>query len=404
MVTKRKARQRHEKSATFRAFVKPGVRDGHREKVGRIVKIVLVAIGVFAMLLSVTTMACAGIMNQAKTKKSYELTGGVAATVNGVNIKEDSITEQIMQTKEGGKYDTDEKWAKYLVDSNQTPEELRKTKIKSLAKQYLIEDAEKKHDITVSDDELNDDWKDQVKKYDSEQAFIDQIKKMGMTEASYKSSIRNSLMQKKLKEEVAPEKDPSDQDIIDYVNKDISKYNDARRSSNILFKIESGADEQSDAKVKEKAQGVLDKINSGELTFEDAAEKYSEDDGSKKDKGDVGWDKLTTFVKEYQDALNNLAADQVSGLVKSTYGYHIIRCTGYFHVDGTVNSIDQIPKNMKEKISDTIKKDSSSKAYTAWEDDLVDKADIKINDMPSNVPYNVSLDGVKKTNDNGSAS
>ncbi len=57
------------------------------------------------------------------------------------------------------------------------------------------------------------------------------------------------------------------------------------------------------AAAKAKGAGVLDKINSGELSFEDAVEQYSEDTGSKEKKGDVGWDKLTTFVDSYQTAL-----------------------------------------------------------------------------------------------------
>ena len=48
---------------------------------------------------------------------------------------------------------------------------------------------------------------------------------------------------------------------------------------------------------------MLDKINAGEISFDDAVSKYSEDTGSKDNKGDVGWDKLTSFVDEYQSCL-----------------------------------------------------------------------------------------------------
>lgn len=91
-------------------------------------------------------------------------------------------------------------------------------------------------------------------------------------------------------------------------------------------------------------RSALDKINSGELSFEDAVEQYSEDTGSKEKKGDVGWDKLTTFVDSYQTALEGLNKGDVSEVVESTYGYHIIKCTDCFHVDNQVDDINQCPR------------------------------------------------------------
>ena len=98
------------------------------------------------------------------------------------------------------------------------------------------------------------------------------------------------------------------------------------------------------------AQEVLDKINSGELDFADAAQQYSQDEGYKADGGNVGWDKLTSFVDEYQTALDGLEKDQVSALVTSTYGIHIIKCTDVFTAPDEVTSIDQIPSEFSDSI------------------------------------------------------
>lgn len=67
--------------------------------VSKTVKIVLVVIGVLAMLLSVSAMACSGLMSQAEDTSSYKLTGGVAATINGTNLTEDTVTKQIMSMR-----------------------------------------------------------------------------------------------------------------------------------------------------------------------------------------------------------------------------------------------------------------------------------------------------------------
>ena len=143
---------------------------------------------------------------------------------------------------------------------------------------------------------------------------------------------------------------------------------------------------------------LLDKINAGEISFEDAAKEYSED-SSADNGGDVGWDKLTTFVSDYQDALSALDVDQVSGIVESSYGFHIIKCTGHFYVDGSVTSIDQIPEDLRNQFSDTIKTEEEGTAYNDWLNNYVDEADIQINEMPTDVPYNVSLEGVTPTSE-----
>lgn len=361
-------------------------------------KYVLVAIGVAAMVLSVTAMACSGILNQMQSSEDYHLTGGVAATVNGVNITEDTITKQIMSTRSALGYDSDEDWAQYLVDNGITPEEYRENVIDSYARQYLLSQAISDYNVTVSDEEVNEAWNEAAASYDSEDAFIDQLSVMGYTEDTYKESLRSSLQQEKLREEVAGVDDPTDDEIIAYANEHLDEYNDARRSSHILFKVASDADDATKEEVRAEAQSVLDKINAGEISFEDAAKEYSED-SSADNGGDVGWDKLTTFVSDYQDALSALDVDQVSGIVESSYGFHIIKCTGHFYVDGSVTSIDQIPEDLRNQFSDTIKTEEEGTAYNDWLNNYVDEADIQINEMPTDVPYNVSLEGVTPTSE-----
>ena len=142
---------------------------------------------------------------------------------------------------------------------------------------------------------------------------------------------------------------------------------------------------------RERVADCLDKINSGELSFEDAVEQYSEDTGSKEKKGDVGWDKLTTFVDSYQTALEGLNKGDVSEVIESTYGYHIIKCTDYFHVDEKADSIDQIPAEIKDAIVSSLKSSQVDEDYSAWLEEYIDKNDFKINAMPADVPYNVDM-------------
>ncbi|MFA5076384.1 MAG: peptidylprolyl isomerase [Patescibacteria group bacterium] len=79
------------------------------------------------------------------------------------------------------------------------------------------------------------------------------------------------------------------------------------------------------SEVKEKAEEVLAKVKSGEQSFEDLAKEYSEDTGTKDSGGELGWFSMDTMVKEFADAAFSLQPGEISDLVKTSYGYHIIK-------------------------------------------------------------------------------
>lgn len=366
-----------------------------KEKLGRGAKIALVAVGCAAMLLSVSAMACSGILNEAKNKDEYTLTGGVAATVNGTNITEDTVTRQVMSYRTSAGYTDDKDWAQFLVDQGQTPESYRENIIEGIAREFLVTSAINEYGIEVSDEDLDEAFDNAAAGYGGKEALLGFLEQIGYTEETYKQTLASSIANEKLREKVADVDDPTDGQIVEYFNGKLDTYNDARRSSNLLIKVDSEATDDEKQAAKDKAQEVLDKINAGELTFEDAVEEYSDDTGSKEDAGDVGWDKLTSFVTEYQDALSQLGKGQMSGLVETTYGYHIILCTDVLKLDGPATSIDQLPEEYRDYISNVISTQEEQTAYNKWLTEYTEKADIKINAMPKDVPYNVSLEGVE---------
>lgn len=72
---------------------------------------------------------------------------------------------------------------------------------------------------------------------------------------------------------------------------------------------------------------VLEMIKSGEMTFEDAAKEYSQDPGSAEDGGNLGEFGLGEMVPEFEIAAFALEKDQISDVVQTDYGYHIIQVT-----------------------------------------------------------------------------
>ena len=128
------------------------------------VKIVLVVIGVlgnaaFRLGHGVRPV----VMSQAGGHLGLQATGGVAATINGTNLTEDTVTKQIMSMRTSYGYTKDKDWAQYLVDNDLTPKKYRKQLIDSYTQQILLQQAQKENGVTVSDKEVEKAWKDACK-------------------------------------------------------------------------------------------------------------------------------------------------------------------------------------------------------------------------------------------------
>ncbi len=96
------------------------------------------------------------------------------------------------------------------------------------------------------------------------------------------------------------------------------------KASHILIKADAkNAEEVKQA--EQKAQGILKEVNS--VDFATLAKKYSDDPGSKEKGGDLGFFSKDRMVPEFADAAFALQKGQISGLVKSPFGIHIIKVT-----------------------------------------------------------------------------
>ena len=70
--------------------------------------------------------------------------------------------------------------------------------------------------------------------------------------------------------------------------------------------------------------------------------------------------------------------------------YHIIKCTELFEVQA-VTSLDEVPEGIRTYVSDMLESQAVATTYGEWLTDYTEKAEIKINPMPENVPYNVDM-------------
>ncbi|HXQ27296.1 MAG TPA: peptidyl-prolyl cis-trans isomerase [Candidatus Acidoferrales bacterium] len=117
----------------------------------------------------------------------------------------------------------------------------------------------------------------------------------------------------------------SDDTLRTYYNAHIDEYKVENRvhAEHILFKTIGKTDAEV-AEIRQKAEDTLKQAKHG-ANFEDLAKKYSEDDGTKPKGGDLGWIVEGQTVPEFQQAAFSLPKGAISDLVKTQYGFHIIK-------------------------------------------------------------------------------
>ena len=123
-------------------------------------------------------------------------------------------------------------------------------------------------------------------------------------------------------EDVAQQVQFSGDEIRDYYKNNLDRFvsNEERKSSHILVAIDEDTTDEQAAKLIKEIQTKLETE-----TFEELAKQYSDDPGSAAQGGDLGWAETGLFVPEFESALFSMNVGETSEVVKTDFGYHLIR-------------------------------------------------------------------------------
>ena len=134
-------------------------------------------------------------------------------------------------------------------------------------------------------------------------------------------------------------------DIERYYNDNIEQYTTPEqvRASHILFRTE-GKDE---AVVKAKAEDVLKQVKGGS-DFAALAKQYSDDEANAKNGGDLDYFGRGRMVPQFDQVAFTMEAGQISDLVKTEYGYHIIKLTD--KKPGSSRAIGDVRQQITEQL------------------------------------------------------
>ncbi|PLR73908.1 peptidylprolyl isomerase [Bacillus sp. UMB0728] len=181
----------------------------------------------------------------------------------------------------------------------------------ALVTDKIIEMEAKKEKVTISDKEKEEELKNLKESYGGEEGFKAALEQSGVTEAGIAEDIEKYLKTEKLLE---PRIDLKEDEIKAYFeeNKDQYAQQEQVKASHILVEDEATAKE------------VKSKLDKGE-EFADLAKEYSTDASNAESGGELGYFGKGEMEAAFEEAAFALKANEISGPVKTDYGYHIIK-------------------------------------------------------------------------------
>lgn len=172
----------------------------------------------------------------------------------------------------------------------------------------------------------------------------------------FREEIKERLLVERLRETKSREIKISRREVEDFykAHKDsLPTLRESVRLRHILFKVEPT--EMAIAQAKEKAASILGRLRAGE-DFAELAKQYSEDPGTASRGGDLGSTKRLTLVPEFEEVAFLLEPGQISDLVRTQFGFHIIqlleKAGEKIHTRHILIKLDTAPEDEKRKVEE----------------------------------------------------
>ncbi|MDO8603258.1 MAG: peptidylprolyl isomerase [Candidatus Omnitrophota bacterium] len=300
---------------------------------------------------AVLVLFCVAVSSNAASKKE-----GFAAKVNGVGIKAETLDAAVNNFVENQKMFG-------VTVKDEEKDKLKKDILNELVSAELLYQASQKAGLGDLTKEVDAQLESIKKGFGSEQEFQKVLKERGIDTKALKEDVKkgvyiNAYLEKDIFSKVTPVTE--DQKKQEYeTNKDKLNVPDEVSASHILIKADEKATPEEKQKAKEKIDALRARLMSGE-DFAKLAKENSED-GSAANGGNLGYFRKGEMVKPFEDAAFTLEKDQISPVIETQFGYHIIKTIDkkaahtltYEEVSGDIEKF-LMTKNKRDMVSKTV--------------------------------------------------
>lgn len=207
---------------------------------------------------------------------------------------------------------------------------LKEQVLQSMINEKLIVAKAIEDSVVVSDDEVQQQLdatiQQRVAQFGSE-SKLEEVYGMPISriKREFRDEMRKNLLAQRLQQQRFGQAQISRREVEEF----FAQYKDSIGQvpeevdlTHIAIKLKPGASAK--AAGRAKAQTILDSVKAG-VDFAELAKRRSEDPGSAAQGGDLGFVRRGQFVKEFETAVFSLQPNQISGIVETDFGYHIIQ-------------------------------------------------------------------------------
>jgi parvulin-like peptidyl-prolyl isomerase len=261
-------------------------------------------------------------------------------------------------------------------DKDSVIKQTKESFFQRLIDNILIEQEAKKAgtSVTVKDEDVMNVIQDMlIKQKLSMPDFLKNLAKEGSSIETVKKEIKSQIIRMRLlKREVKDRIIVTDEEVGEYYNKHRQEYEgkESVRMKQILLLLPSGADETVKINMKKEALRLHELLMKGE-SFDLLASKYSQGPAAAQG-GDVGFIERGTIIPEVETIAFRLPLEQVSEVIESSMGFHIIKVVD--KKGAGLKPIAIVREEIKAKIED----EKLDKKFEEWISSVRDKSHIEI--------------------------
>lgn len=251
-------------------------------------------------------------------------------------------------------------------------EELKKDVLEGLIEREVLYQESQKAGIKIADQKVDDQVAAIKKRFPNEEEFKKALAGMGLTEEEVREQIQRGLAIRELiDQKVANKVVITDEETKAYYDANPQLFNQPEevKASHILIKVEPTADDATKAAARKKVEDLQQKLKDGG-DFAELAKENSEGPSNARG-GDLGYFKRGQMVKPFEDVAYSMKIDEVSDLVETRFGYHLIKVSDK-KPEQTLAYAD-----VKDKIAQRLKQEKVEKDATLYVEDLKKGAKIE---------------------------
>lgn len=316
----------------------------------------------FFILLAAVSLVTVAMPIFAAEKK---IPDGAVATVNGVTITQDDFDKEMARVRS--------QFARSgrSLRESQLPD-IKDRVLETLINRELLYQESQNKGVKVEDAEVNQQVDILKKRFPKEDEFKAALLEMKISEAELKSQIRKGMaIQQFVDKDLVQDVKVSETEVKDFYinNPNMFKQSEQVKASHILIKVDTQADKSAKDQANKKIKEIQKKLEDGG-DFAALAKEYSEGP-SNVDGGDLGYFERGRMVKPFEDAAFKLKPGEVSDMVETPFGYHLIKV-----VDKKPESVVSY-ENAKERIAQYLEQEKKGKVLERNLEDMRQKAVIK---------------------------